>query len=194
MLGRQLHHQRKHRVGGGAVRLAPIGTHGVLGLCEGIETGLAWEIAPHWRAYGSYTYNDSTYQDDVVSASGTTPLKGKTAVDAPKNLAKLELGYDDGSLFARLGASRVGKRYYTYTNDASVDAYTLLDVAGGYRFGEVGMLKELALQLNVTNLADEEYVSTIGSNGFTNADPNGTGQTLLAGAPRQFFVTLNGRF
>lgn len=161
---------------------------------KGIETGLAWEIAPHWRAYGSYTYNDSTYQDDVVSASGTTPLKGKTAVDAPKNLAKLELGYDDGSLFARLGASRVGKRYYTYTNDASVDAYTLLDVAGGYRFGEVGMLKELALQLNVTNLADEEYVSTIGSNGFTNADPNGTGQTLLAGAPRQFFVTLNGRF
>ncbi len=29
------------KVGGGAVRLAPIGTHGVLGLCEGIETGLA---------------------------------------------------------------------------------------------------------------------------------------------------------
>lgn len=29
------------KVGGGAVRLAPIGAHGVLGLCEGIETGLA---------------------------------------------------------------------------------------------------------------------------------------------------------
>jgi putative DNA primase/helicase len=29
------------KVGGGAVRLAPIGPHGVLGLCEGIETGLA---------------------------------------------------------------------------------------------------------------------------------------------------------
>lgn len=29
------------KVGGGAVRLASIGSHGVLGLCEGIETGLA---------------------------------------------------------------------------------------------------------------------------------------------------------
>ncbi len=29
------------KVGSGAVRLAPIGAHGVLGLCEGIETGLA---------------------------------------------------------------------------------------------------------------------------------------------------------
>ncbi len=37
-------------------------------------------------------------------------------------------------------------------------------------------------------------MSTIGSNGFTNTDPTGTGQTLLAGAPRQVFVTLGGRF
>ncbi|MGG5819616.1 DUF7146 domain-containing protein [Falsiroseomonas sp. HW251] len=40
--------------GGGTVRLAPIGPHGVLGLCEGIETGLAAMLAcpglPVWSA------------------------------------------------------------------------------------------------------------------------------------------------
>jgi iron complex outermembrane receptor protein len=38
------------------------------------------------------------------------------------------------------------------------------------------------------------YISTVGSNGFVNADPNGTTQTLLVGAPRQYFVTLKARF
>jgi hypothetical protein len=42
------------RTAGGAVRLAPIGPHGVLGLCEGIETGLAVMAAcpglPVWAA------------------------------------------------------------------------------------------------------------------------------------------------
>ncbi len=42
------------KTGGGTVRLASIGSHGVLGLCEGIETGLAVMIAcsglPVWAA------------------------------------------------------------------------------------------------------------------------------------------------
>lgn len=42
------------RSGGGAVRLAPLGPHGVVGLCEGIETGLAAMLAcpglPVWAA------------------------------------------------------------------------------------------------------------------------------------------------
>jgi iron complex outermembrane receptor protein len=160
----------------------------------GLETGISWEFATHWRLYGSYTYNQSEYQGDVVAAGVVTPLEGRQVVDTPENLAKLDFGYDDGRLFARLGASYVDERYYTFTNDASVDSYTLLDASGGWRFGDLGVVKQLALQVNVTNLADEEYVSTIGSNGFTNTDPNGTGQTLLAGAPRQYFLTLSGRF
>jgi iron complex outermembrane receptor protein len=47
--------------------------------------------------------------------------------------------------------------------------------------------------LNVTNLFDKQYISTIGTNGFQASDPNGTAQTLLTGAPRQFFLTLNGK-
>lgn len=42
------------RSGGGTVRLAPLGPHGVLGLCEGIETGLSAMLAcpglPVWAA------------------------------------------------------------------------------------------------------------------------------------------------
>ena len=65
----------------------------------------------------------------------------------------------------------------------------------GYRFsGEQTWLDGTEIQANVSNLTDRKYVSTIGSNGFSNTDPTGTSQTLLAGAPRQFFVTIRKAF
>jgi iron complex outermembrane receptor protein len=61
----------------------------------------------------------------------------------------------------------------------------------GYRLPAGDLLEGLELQLNVTNLLDEEYVGTLGTNGFVNA---GDAQTLVTGAPRQFFVTLRKAF
>jgi iron complex outermembrane receptor protein len=53
------------------------------------------------------------------------------------------------------------------------------------------MRAPVELQLNAVNLLDKQYVSTIGSNGFGNSGDN---QTLLAGSPQQFFVTLKAGF
>ncbi len=47
------------------------------------------------------------------------------------------------------------------------------------------------MQLNATNLFDKKYVGTIGSGGFVNS---GDAQTLLVGAPQQFFATLKTGF
>jgi iron complex outermembrane receptor protein len=61
----------------------------------------------------------------------------------------------------------------------------------GYRFSGSDLLEGLEAQLNVTNASDEQYVSTIGSNGFGNTGDN---QTLLAGAPQQVVFTLKKAF
>ena len=53
------------------------------------------------------------------------------------------------------------------------------------------MFHGFAIEGRVTNLTDKKYISTIGTNGFT---ASGDNQTLLAGAPRQFFVTLRRGF
>jgi iron complex outermembrane receptor protein len=109
-------------------------------------------------------------------------------------LFKGELSYDNGSLFAKLGASYTGERYFTYLNDdvnGKVDAYTLAEITLGYRFSGNDLLEGLEAQLNVTNASDEQYVSTIGSNGFGNTGDN---QTLLAGAPQQVVFTLKKAF
>jgi len=67
----------------------------------------------------------------------------------------------------------------------------VFDMNLGYRFKDFGFGKNLSIQANVTNLTDETYISTIGSNGFGNS---GDRQTFLAGAPVQWFVSLNGQF
>jgi iron complex outermembrane receptor protein len=105
-----------------------------------------------------------------------------------------ELGLEMGGAFAKLHFKHTGERYYTYTNDGSVDAYNLLNLSLGYRFEDLGVLKQLTAQLDITNLTDEDYISTVGSGGFSNTDPNGTAQTLLPGAPQQAFFSLKALF
>lgn len=143
-------------------------------------------------ATASYAYNDSTYRDNVLSGVTVIPTRGKTVVDSPKHIASGELAYDGEMFFGRVGASYMSRRYYTYTNDQSVKGRVIVDASVGVKVPEgMGFLTGFALEGSVTNLFDKDYVSTVGSGGFSNS---GDGQTLLPGAPQQFFVTLRRGF
>jgi iron complex outermembrane receptor protein len=160
----------------------------------GVELGLTWKIARAFSATISYAYNDSTYQDDVTNASGvvTQAIAGNTVVDSPKNIANLNLVYDNTRFYARGNLNYMSKRYFTYSNDQSVPSHALLDATVGYRFGgSGGLLGGWAIEGSVTNITNLQYVATVGSNGYGFA---GDGQTLLVGAPRQWFATLRKDF
>ncbi|MFL6578500.1 MAG: TonB-dependent receptor [Povalibacter sp.] len=166
---------------------------------NGVETAIEWRPVQHLTWFSSVAWNESQFQGNytVTQANGSqrvVPVDGKQVPDAPKFLIKSELGYDNGTLFARADVNYTDERFYTYLNEGGVDAYTLLNVGAGYRFRNLGVVDELILQADITNVTDKEYFSTIDSNGFVERDPNGTTQTLLLGAPRQFFVTAKARF
>jgi iron complex outermembrane receptor protein len=135
--------------------------------------------------FASYSYNDSTYRDNVVTASGVIPTKGKTVVDSPKHMLKGEVTWKGEGFNARVGANYMSKRYFTYTNDQYVDGRVVVDATLGYKFDLGG--RKLEVQANASNLFDKKYISTIGTNGFGNSGDN---QTLMVGAPQQFFLTL----
>jgi iron complex outermembrane receptor protein len=160
----------------------------------GLEAAIDVKLPGGFGAFASYSYNDTTYRDDVV-INTTTPAtirltKGKTVVDTPKHLLRGELSYDGATVFGRVGVNYMSKRYFTYLNDQSVPGRALVDATIGYRL-DIGQRQPLELQLNAVNLFDKRYVSTIGSNGFGFSGDN---QTLLAAAPRQVFVTLKAGF
>ena len=160
---------------------------------KGIEAAASYRLGNGFNAYASYSYNDATYRNDVIVPSSTVggiptliPLRGKTGVDAPRHLAKAEIGYDRKAFFGRVGVDYMSKRFFTYTNDQSVPGRALVDATLGYRFTFAG-LRKAEIQLNATNLFDKKYIATIGSNGFGNSGDN---QTLLAGAPTQIIASL----
>ncbi|HQT81734.1 MAG: hypothetical protein B7Z60_05910 [Ferrovum sp. 37-45-19] len=163
---------------------------------NGAEASVSWAPVKNYNWLNSISFNDSTYSDNVVSNGMVYAISGKTVVDSPKEMFRSELDYDDGLRFGRLTANYTGKRYYTYTNDNSVDSYWIMNMSAGYRFKNPGIveLKEIDLQVSVNNLLNKQYFSTIGTNGFVYNDPTGSFQTLQEGAPRTGFVTLTGKF
>lgn len=163
---------------------------------KGVEVGGTWHFIPDWSLTANYTYNDSTYDNDEYTGTGVLQAltKGKTVVDSPRNMIKGELSYDNGALFGGISGTYMSERFYTYTNDGKVPGYAIFDLDLGYRFQGSGWQRDLVIQGNITNLLDRGYISSIGTNGFVDSDPNGTFQTLQAGAPRSFFITVKKQF
>jgi iron complex outermembrane recepter protein len=156
----------------------------------GFEAAGDYKVGYGFTLFASYSYNDSKYRDNVVTPIATVLTAGKTTVDTPKHLLKGEVSYDNQGFFGRVGANYMSKRFFTFTNDQSVADRVIVDATIGYRISG-GILDKWEIQANATNLFDKQYVSTIGSNGFGNSGDN---QTLLTGAPQQFFVTLKTGF
>jgi iron complex outermembrane recepter protein len=161
---------------------------------NGFEAAVNWRPMQHVAWFSSFAWNDSTFDQNYTTNGNVILVGGKTVPDAPEMMLKTELTYDNGMFFARADANYTDGRYYTFLNQGSVPSYTLFNASAGFRFAGLAMFEELSVQAAVTNIADKFYISTVGSNGFVNADPNGTAQTLLRGAPRQVFVSVKARF
>ena len=160
----------------------------------GVEAGATWRIAPPLTLTASYAYNDSTYRDNVVNAVGvvTQAIAGKTVVDSPKHIGNVELAFDQNGFYARANGNFMSERFFSFSNDQSVPGRAIFDARLGYRIGSDNRLLDgLSIEGSVTNLTDKRFVATIGSNGYRFSGDN---QTLLAGAPRQWFFTARKDF
>jgi iron complex outermembrane receptor protein len=161
---------------------------------RGIESAAAMPLAPDWSLFASLTLNDPRYRSDYLDAGNRVAASGKDVVDSPRRLAAVELSYDNTVWYAKLGAKYTGRRYYTYLNDGSVPAATVGTLAIGKKLGNMGFAQDVELRLNINNLFNERYFATVGTNGYVSSDPGGLFQTLLAGAPRQSFVSVSAQF
>lgn len=163
---------------------------------NGVDGAITARIHNGWTFYNALTFSKSTY-DSNYNANATTVIAtgGKVVVDAPEVLYKNELSYSKNGFDAHIGADYMGKRYFTYTDDAQVAGRFLGDFGTSYHRDEVGPFDQLKLQLNVYNIASTQYWSTIGTNGFVASDPTSiNNNTLQQGAPRTITGTFTMRF
>jgi iron complex outermembrane receptor protein len=161
---------------------------------SGAEAAIDWRLGGGFSLFGSLSWNSSEYASNYLDGTTLVPTDGKTVVDTPEMLANVELRYAAEALEARIGMKYTDERFITFVNDSRVPDYWVTDASVSYRFGDLGLAKDLKATLNVTNLFDEDYFASVGTNGFVARDPQGLNYTLVTGAPRQVFLTLEASF
>ena len=134
---------------------------------NGVDGSVSFHITPEITFYNALTWNKSTYDKNVTKADGSClytdstgaclSIKDKITVDSPEFLYKTALDWKKSGAFAHFGADYMSTRYFTYTNDGSVDGRFLAEIGAGYAREEMGAFKELKAQFNIYNLLDEQY-------------------------------------
>lgn len=151
----------------------------------GFDVAGAWEVTEDLLLYASVAYSESELQGNLP---GQTVGRGNRLVDSPLWTFSARGEYEMGPFLFGVQARWVDERFSNDFNTEIVPAYTLVDLDLRWNFGTSLRNENTYLQLNVTNLFDEEYLGTIssGSNG-------GTGFFGL-GAPRTATVSLRVEF
>jgi len=151
-----------------------------------------------FTAYLSATIQDDKMKDNLLIAAGQLlPTSGKTYTLVPKSMLGVSLQYSTGPLYARLKTKYTGKQWATLVNDEEVPSYTTADLDAGYRIGDIGMLKNALVRLNISNLNDTKYRNpSSGSVTNTTAVGSRAAQTVFyyLGAPRLMSVTFSTDF
>ena len=117
---------------------------------------------------------------------------GNDAIGVPRKQFNLGGEWDLGAVPGLTLTARTiytGEQYVDQVNQLTIPDWVRVDVGARYSFESLG--KPVVVRANLDNLFDEDYISTINSNGFP---LRGDSQTLLPGAPRQVFFTLRKSF
>lgn len=199
-------------------------------LSRGVEGSIGWSITDTFSAYGSFTYTNAELQEDQIVGSFTCPAvspvapaagagcvpltrdalviatAGKQVVETPEWQATMRFDWQaTENLSLGLQGKYVDERFTTDVNDEVVPSYTTVDFDARYNLTDMFGIKDAFVQLNVSNIFDEEYPINIssGTNALTIADVNtgpgvnsrsGSPRTFGLGAPRTAVITLGTRF
>jgi iron complex outermembrane receptor protein len=121
-------------------------------------------------------------------------------INAPHNMLNVALGYDDGSMWASVGASYKSSIWGDFMNTESVGGYTTLNLNAGYRFADFSdWFKKPYIKLNLTNITDRQALTFATNSATLAVKPPGssfftTAPTYSLLQPRAFMVTIGASF
>jgi len=128
---------------------------------KGFELGAAGKITSAWQTFAGYTYLDSEVVDSGRVTIGGVPVvggaNGNQFTNTPKKSASVWTTYALTPKFTvGGGAYYVDKQYGNVLNNTVIPSYTRLDLMAAYQID-----KNLDLRLNIQNLTDERYFSSV---------------------------------
>ncbi|HUD30956.1 MAG TPA: TonB-dependent receptor plug domain-containing protein [Novosphingobium sp.] len=174
---------------------------------DGVDAAITLRVGRAFSLYNAVSYNLSKYQNDYTSTAlgigaatdtciggyvvtgGIVPTCGKQLPGTPKWMNKTVATLNVGPFELQAIGDYVGRRFATFTNDASVSSYFLTSLRLAARApDDVLPLQKVELALNVTNLTDKQGVSTLSIGSATNS------YSAYPIPPRQWFLTLSAAY
>ncbi len=169
---------------------------------KGFDGQVGVQITPTVNLYGSYSFNDTELQDNLVLGRDAAlvarllPTKGKELVETPKHQWGLRAEYKGEAFSTGIEIKHVGDRFSTDVNDQVSPKYEVVNLNARYRLDDWGF-KGAYFQVNATNLFGEKYLGNINSQTNAVAIVASNGQTIAAsnptysvGAPQTFQGTF----
>lgn len=153
---------------------------------KGVELSAVGKITDAWNVSAGVAHM-KTEQEDQLSVNATTGAitRNNNVRWSPEWTASLWSTYDVAGFKLGLGARYVDEQKRVITdstaaaNMPNIPGYVVFDAMAGYTIN-----KNASVNLNVYNLADKEYISTLN---------NGGGRVIL-GQPRSAALTFNYKF
>lgn len=174
---------------------------------DGVDAAFTLRLGQLFSLYNATSYNLSKYQSDYTSTatgigaatgtciggflvvSGVVPTCGKQLPGEPRWMNKTVATLLVGPFETQLIGDYVGRRFTTFSNDASVPSYFLTSLRVGARLPEgASALRNAEIAVNVTNLANKRGRSTLSIGSATNS------WSAYPIAPRQVFLTLSAAY
>lgn len=130
---------------------------------DGLALGMAGNITREWAVFANYTFLDSKVLQNAADEAASDPVKGRELTQTPRHgVVSLWTTYALGDWTFGYGTTYQGSFYPNNANEAvyrKTDAYWVHRAMIGYQINE-----RIGLQLNVSNLFDEEYYTGIRNN------------------------------
>jgi iron complex outermembrane receptor protein len=175
---------------------------------DGVDAAFTLRLGRALTLYNAASYNLSKYASDYTSAAsgigaatdsciggylvtgGVVPTCGKELPGVPKWLNKTVATLSVAPFEVQVIGDYVGRRYATFSNDASVPSFfqASLRIAARVPHDLIAPLRKAEIALNVTNLTDKKGWSTISIGSATNS------YSAYPIAPRQWFLTLSAAY
>lgn len=166
----------------------------------GFEASAGWSPIEALSLYASMTLTDSELQDNYLysvrnGVSNILQTKGKKQVETPKEMFSLRASYKFNEVFqAGIQGKYTGARWVTDLNDLKVDDYTVVDLDMRFDFASLGFAGTY-LQVNATNLFDEQYYAGLGTRASANPASFAYSRPFASvGAPRTIMATIRYSF
>jgi iron complex outermembrane receptor protein len=153
---------------------------------DGFELSVNYRLNDNVSLYSSYTSNDSTY---VGNGAGFN--QGDTVNDSIEDMFVFSIDYTEGDFYLGTSVKYTGergiaeKKLAETPNLEHAESYTVFDLNAGYSAQiQNSPFKTIDIAFVVTNVTDEDYLST----------GTGNGLTYFIGAPRTATMTFSTSF